>query len=396
MNPLQALVLVCLLISPVFAENFLVLPFFNAGKSNTVDWVGESISETIREAIASEGLLTLGREAREEGFRRLSIKPYFPLTKASVIRLAESIDADYVIFGEFEVTPAGNPEAKDARAKGLLRITAQALDLRRARRGPDFSESGKLEDLAAMQSHLAWQTLQFLLPGRKPTEEEFRQRQPTVRVDAIESYVRGILAPSPDQKLKYFAQAVRLDSKYSHPNFELGKLNFQRKNYRPAADYLQKVAPGGLYYREATFLLGLSRYYLGEFAVAAQAFQVVMQQVPLGEVINNLGAAQSRLGQPAALENFKKALDGDSSDPVYHFNVGYVLLQEGKLDEAAERFRAVLDRDPDDTEATTMLGRCLKKPIGKTPARSEGFERLKENYQESAYWQLKAVLEPRR
>jgi hypothetical protein len=34
--------------------------------------------------------------------------------------------------------------------------------------------------------------------------------------------------------------------------------------------------------------------------------------------------------------------------------------------------------------------------VGKTPARSEGFERLKENYQESAYWQLKAVLEPRR
>ena len=32
----------------------------------------------------------------------------------------------------------------------------------------------------------------------------------------------------------------------------------------------------------------------------------------------------------------------------------------------------------------------------KTPVRSEGFERLKENYEESAYWQLKAVLEPKR
>jgi tetratricopeptide (TPR) repeat protein len=396
MKPLQALVFLCLCAVPSFAENFLVLPFFNTGKSNTLDWIGESISETIREALASEGLLTLGRDAREEGFRRLSMKPYVPLTKASVIRLAESIDADYVVFGSFEVTPAGNAEAKEARAKGLLRIDAQTLDLRRARRGPDYSESGKLEELTRLQSHLAWQTLQFVLTERKPTEEEFRQRQPLVRVDAIESYVRGVLATSQEHKLKYFSQAVRLDSKYSHANFELGRLEFQRKSYRVAADYLKRVAPGVIHYREATFLLGLSRYYLGEFAPAAQAFQLVAQQVPLGEVINNLGAAQSRLGQPAALENFKKALDGDASDPVYHFNVGYTLLQLGKLDEAAERFRAVLDRDPDDVEATTLLGRCLKKTTSATPPRSEGFERLKEDYQESAYWQLKAILEPRR
>ena len=34
------------------------------------------LAETIREAIASEGVLTLEREAREEGFSRLSVKPY--------------------------------------------------------------------------------------------------------------------------------------------------------------------------------------------------------------------------------------------------------------------------------------------------------------------------------
>ena len=91
-------------------------------------------------------------------------------------------------------------------------------------------------------------------------------------------------------------------------------------------------------YREATFLLGLSRYYLGEFGAAEQAFQIVAQQVPLNEVLNNLGAAQSRLNQPAAIENFRKALEGDRSDPVYHFNVGYALLQQGRFDEAARNF----------------------------------------------------------
>lgn len=390
----QALLLLRLCSAPLFAENFLVLPFFNNEKSSTLDWVGESISETIREAIASEGLLTLDRDARAEGFRRLSMKPYAPLTKASVIRLAESIDADYVIFGSFDVAPM--PDAKDSKTKRSLRIQAQAVDLRRARRGPELSESGMLDDLARLQSHIAWQTLQFVLPTRKLTEDEFQQRQPTTRADAIESYFRGVLSPAPEQKMKYFAQAVRIDPKYSQPNFELGRLQFQRKSYRAAADYLQRVGPGVSYFREATFLLGLSRYYLGEFPAAEQAFLTVLQQVPLGEVLNNLGAAQSRLGRITALENFKKALEGDPSDPVYHFNVGYALFQQGDFEGAAERFRAVLDRDADDTEATTMLGRCLKKPVSKAPARSEGFERIKENYDESTYWQLKALLEPRR
>ena len=122
-----------------------------------------------------------------------------------------------------------------------------------------------------------------------------------------------------------------------------------------------------------------------------------MQQVPLKEVLNNLGAAQSRL-RPAcsASKISKRRWKEILLIPYITSTSATSFSSKGKLDEAAERFRAVLDRDPDDTEATTMLGRCLKKPIGKTPARSEGFERLKENYQESAYWQLKAVLEPRR
>ncbi|HYP04633.1 MAG TPA: tetratricopeptide repeat protein [Bryobacteraceae bacterium] len=369
------------------------MPFFNTTGSNNLEWVGESICQTIREALASEGVLTLDRQAREEGFRRLSVKPYTVLTKATVMRMGESLDADQVIFGSFQVTA---PEGQD-RSKGTIRIHAQAIDLRKARRGPEYSDHGPLDDLARLQSRIAWQTMEFVLADRRPTEQQFRQRLPVIRLDALESYVRGTLAGAADQKLKYFTQAIRLDPNYSRANFEIGRLHFERRAYRPAAEALQKVPTTDVRYREATFLLGLCRYYLADFAASERAFQTVAQQVPLNEVINNLGAAQSRLNQTAvALENFKKAMEGDPADPAYHFNVGYALLHQGDLDAAAERFRAVLARNPDDAEATTMLGRCLRKSAAKAPVRSEGFERLKENYQESAYWQLKAVLEPKR
>ena len=42
-----------------------------------------------------------------------------------------------------------------------------------------------------------------------------------------------------------------------------------------------------------------------------------------------------------------------------------------------------------------MLGRCLKGSAPKpSDTRSEGLERLKSNYEEGAYWQLKALLQP--
>jgi tetratricopeptide (TPR) repeat protein len=397
MKFLQAVMYVCLCAGPACARNFLVLPFFNNGKSDNLDWVGDSISEAIRDALASEGVLTLERDARDEAFRRLSIKPYFPLTKASVIRLAETVDADQVIFGSFEVLPAeGLPEGQEAWRRGTLRVNAQALDLRKARTGPEYSAGGPLQDLARLQTNLSWRILQFVLPAGSPSEEEFRKRQPTARVDAIESYIRGLLSASPDQSLKYFAQAAHLDPNYSHANFELGRMLFDRKMHRKAADYLAKVSDVHSHYREAQFLLGLCHYQLSDFAAAEQAFQTVAKQVPLNEVLNNLGAAQSRLNRPEALENLKKALEGDSTDPDYHFNVGYALMQQGDFKSAADRFRAVLDRDADDVEATTMLGRCLKVPPPQAPARSGGLERLKENYEESAYWQLKAILESKR
>jgi len=117
--------------------------------------------------------------------------------------------------------------------------------------------------------------------------------------------------------------------------------------------------------------------------------------VPLNEVFNNLGAAQSRGNLPGALESFRKAQEGDSSDPIYQFNVGYALWKSGNFPAAAQNFRALLVRDPNDEQAAALLERCQRQS-GPRPGetRTEGLERLKTNYQESAYWQLKAVLQP--
>jgi tetratricopeptide (TPR) repeat protein len=378
------------LIVSVRAETYLVLPFGNLALDKSLDWIGESIADDVSEALTNEGFITPGRVDRVAVYHRLSLKPNARLSKASVIKIGEELDAEHIIYGEFDVKPVASGIAK---TRGSLQITGRVLDLRRLKQGPEFRETGALEDLALLQNHLAWQTLRLFKPNGIP-EDEFRQHHPAIRVDAVENYVRGLLAANVDEKHRLFSQAARLDPKYTPPLVQLGLLDWKKKDYRSAADLFQKIPESDGHYREAEFYLGLCRYHQGDFLGAQKAFQIVAQIVPLNEVWNNLGAAASRRNQTEALEDFRKALEGDGRDPSYLFNVGYLLWKQGKFEDAAEKFRAVLDQDPSDSAAGTLLARCNSQS-GPRPSdtRTEGLERLKTNYEESQYWQLKAALQ---
>ncbi len=373
------------------AETALILPFFNHSTSANLDWIGESIAESVRDSLASEGLLVLDRDDRLEAYRRLSLRPGAELTHASIIKIGDSLDASRVIYGYYELMPA---PADNPQSKGALRITARIIDLKHTRQAPAFSELGALEDLAGLEAHLGWQALESLRGKAAPSEREFLKARPPVRIDAVENYVRGLLATSPEQKHHFFTQAARLDEHYSRPCYQLGKTYWEKKDYKTAAGWLERVARTDPHYLEAQFFLGLCKYYNGDFSGAEQSFQVVAAAVPLNEVLNNLGAAQARHNNPAgAIASFKKALEGDSADPDYHFNLGYTLWRTGQYAAAIDSFREVVARSSDDTEATTLLGRSLKQD-GPRPgdSKTEARERVKTNYEEAAYRQLQAEL----
>src|ERR1035438_1194799 len=267
------------------ADTVLVLSFFNHAKSANLDWVGESIGQSVRDSLASEGVLVLAREDRLEVYRRLSLRPGAEVTHASIIKIGESLDASAVVYGYYELLPA---EAGKEQSKSSLRITARILDLRHTRQGPAFSELGALDDLAAMEVRLGWQALDQLHPKTTPPEEEFLKARPPVRLDAVESYVRGLLAASPEQRHRFFTQAARLDAHYSQPCFQLGKTFWEQKDYGVAAGWFERVSRSDPHYLEAQFFLGLCRYYGGDFKGGEQSFQIVEGSVPLNEVYNNL------------------------------------------------------------------------------------------------------------
>jgi len=384
------------------AETVAILPFANASRTpsaatSNLDWIGESIAETLRDALGVRGLVTLERDDVQNAYRRLNLRERALLTQASVMKIGEAIDAEHIVYGafEFQASAGGSPESR-----GSLKISARIIDRGHLHQSPEFDESGALEDLATLEAHLVWRTLTLVAPGIAPPESQFKSLRPVIRLDAEENYIRGLMSRDPEQREKYFTQAARLDARFAHPSYQLGQIHYQRKEYRQAAEWLEKIAPEDLDFHAAAFLLGLARFQSADYAGAQKAWQTLAAAVPLSEVFNNLGAAESRRNLPQALDDFRKALDGDPTDPAYHFNVGYALWKKGDFAAAADRFRATLDRNPDDQMATLLLGRCLKKQGPRTEANSgdarlQNLERLKTNFEERAYRQLKSMLEPK-
>ena len=248
---------------PASTASILVIPFNNETPAADLNWIGESVSETIMTELSAAGQIVLDRDAREEGYKRLGVKPDALYTKATLFKLGQTIDASLVCYGLYQIIlPSPGAQARD----GSIRISARFLDLRKLRDASEFSETGKLTDLSRLEEHLACQCLRFALPADKCHRGTALAPSKLIRLDAKESYIRGLLSANAEQKQKWFEQAAKLDVRYAQPEFELGKLAMARKDYRQAAFWFAKIPQTDPLYLEAKFRMGLSSYLIGDYA----------------------------------------------------------------------------------------------------------------------------------
>lgn len=366
----------------------VALPFTNLSNDANLEWIGEAAAENILESVHAEGLLTLDRAARTLAMQRLVLPSNVVLSRASILRIADELEAAFAVFGDYDVV-------KPAGEKTSIKLRARVVDRKRLNQSPELLEEGLLDDLALLQSKLAWKVLTTISPAGAGQIEDFLARRKNVRADAIESYVRGLLAKDAPAKHRYFTQAARLDPDYSQPCFQLGLHYWDKEDYQQASHWFLRVARQDAHYMEATYYFGISRHYLGDYPAAEAAFLTVASTVPLNEVFSNLGASQLRQSKyEAAISNFEKAIEGDPADPDYHFNLAYAMWRAKRFDDAANQFRAVLERIPDDADATALLGLCLRnQTLRAGESKYEGLERMREEYEETVFRQLKSLVD---
>ncbi len=351
------------------AETLVVLPFENKTGSPSLEWIGDSFPEILGERMSSGSLYVLRREERVHALDRLGIPTNVRPSRATCYRLARELDVDYVVFGQYQLNGK------------RLKIASQLLNMKTLRLSPEVSQEGPLPKLVELQNALSWDLLGLFDSGMQQTREQFLNASASIRPDVLENYVRGLLAASPPEQIRYFKEAIDDSSEYAPALLQLGKTYYGARDYTSAVKWLARVPKNNTLAVEANFYLGLAAYHAADFARAETAFAFVATRLPGSEVYNNLGVVSSRLGKPAALEFFRKAVEADPQEPDYRFNFAVNLYRQDDLSAAADQLREMLALRSNDSEARTLLETLTHAlATGRGGLRTFPLERIKSEF----------------
>jgi tetratricopeptide (TPR) repeat protein len=381
------LVLISGLVCAVFAQSpakvgqtLIVIPFDNASHVPGLEWIGDAFPEMLEKRLSSPSLYVLGREDRLRAYEQLGLPADAHPSRATIYRISEQLDLDYVVMGRYSF---------DARQ---FTVTAQLLDMQHQHLFTPVMESAPLVELMDIQTALAWDLLRTLRPTLSLSKQAFTALAAPIRLDAFENYIRGVVATSTQTKVRYFREAVRITPNYTEALLALGKTYFSDREYEEAISWLERVPRNEAAGREASFFLALAAYYQGDFAKAESALNLLVSQMPLLEVYNNLGVVAARRGESRALEYLQKAVDGDPSDPDYHFNLGGAYYRAGDMAKASEQLREALTLKPADADAKALLDAAVVESAKRNGNATAGtkipMERMKRNYDENSFRQL--------
>ena len=329
----------------------LVFPFENQGSRSDLNWISESFAEVISSRLSGPGYYVLERNERNAAYDQLGIPADTPLTVASEYKAAQILGVDWAILGDFDV-------------KGdRLSASARLLDVRHLKLSSPIEVTGELADLVDLQTRLVWRLVaSYDTDFVVGTEEDFRRRFPDVRLDAFENYIRGILATDDLTREHFLLEADRLNPADHGAAYALGQFFFDQKDYSNSAKWLKRLDAGDTHYYESLFLLGVDEFFLGHYQSSEKAFEGTAREIPLNEVLNNIGVLKSRRAEYAeALDDFERAQKGDPTDEDFCFNRGVALWNLHRYKAAEQTFEETIHLKDDDAEAHTLLAVVLGK-----------------------------------
>lgn len=356
----------------------LVLPFDNRSGQPNLEWIREAAPEILSRRFSSAGFSPMSRTERMYALDHLGFPLNFHPTRATALKLAQTLDADSIIVGSF-TTDGTNLVAE-----------AQIVDVAHLRMSPPVVARGPMSGLISVYNSLAWKLTRELDPDFRVAEETFVAASAGVSLGAFEQYVRGITESDQQERLRHLNLAVQLKPDYGDAWLTIGRDDFARQKYEDAAAAFAKVGrntPGAL---AAGFYGGLSLLYSGDYPHAEEAFAGVARILPLAEVLNNEGVALARRGEdPTAL--FRRAVAADPQGPDYHFNLALALKRHNEVAEAQSELTLCLKLRPTDSEAQTVDRSW--RGLADSAAHVDPLERIVRNFDETAFHQASQMLD---
>jgi tetratricopeptide (TPR) repeat protein len=372
----------------------LVLPFDNHSGQPNLSWISDSFPYILDQRLNSAGFLTIAKEDRQFALDHLGLPPDLRPTHATILRVAQQLDADYVIVGSFTVTGTG--------ASAQIQVQAQILEVNQLRLSKPIESSAQLPQLFDAENTIAWKVARQINPHFAVAQETFLRAAGGVKLSSFENYIRGTSAPTQEERLKRLQAAVAETPGYTPALLALGKEEYAALQFDDAAATLAKIPGSDRLSLEADFYGGLAHFNSAQYTEAASAFAFVASRLPLPEVVNDQAVAVSRQGRDA-VPLFRRAVTADPNDADYHFNLAVALLRHSDIAAAIPEAEAAVKLRPTDTEAAQLLSR-LNATRGATSslksiANANGFdplERIRRTWSEASFHQAAFQLDQMR
>lgn len=355
---------------------YLVFPFENAGASPRMDWLGEGLEELTTQRLAAAGAQVYSHAGRQAELERSGLPRSAKLSRATMLHVAEDLDADFVVFGKF----AANGTS--------LTLQSQILKVSPARMLPPVRETGTLESLMDLHSRLVWRMLSANDRNYTLSLADFSKRQRPLRLDAFEHYIRGLLASDDDVRLRELREAARLEPEWPDPDFALGEAYFARRDCDSALPWYARIQKNHDRYVESAFATGVCSLLQdqperaeGNFTALHEALKNNTEYgADLPEILNDLAIARARQGKTAAAQSdLRRAAELEPGEDDYPFNLGLLALQMNDPAGAAGYFSDAVAREPDNAEDRALLILSLEK-AGKTNEADQERESANETF----------------
>ena len=355
----------------------LVLPFDNGTGEPNLEWIREAAPEILDVRFASAGFAPMSRADRVYALDHLGLPQQFQPSRASAIKLAQTLDVDSIIVGTYRLEGTG------------IVAEARVLNVPHLRMSDAVMARGEMHDLIAVFDSLAWRLTRIMDPGFGVAQETFLAAGANLRLDSFEQYIRGISEPDQQERERHLKKAVELSPNFGPAWLALGREDFNGQQYEEAAAAFARVSSNGPDALEAGFYRGLSLLYFGAYPQAQESFANVARELPLAEVLNNEGVAVSRQGKDAT-GLFVQAAAADPNAADYHFNLAVSLKRHGSDASAINELSQCLKLRPNDVEAQQLLT-AWNGP--KTDEAAEPLERIIRTFDARAFKQAAQMID---